>query len=195
MSRRSVAVGGRRFVGDGAVSREQMIPLIVLAVVLPLVLLRNRRPRTLRPQFLWVTPLIVCLAIGLGLWGISQGAGARSPTDPVSILILALGLILGAVAGFWRGKMTTIHKEPDGVFKAQASPAGLILILGLLLTRRAIEPWLEVHAADWGVNPLAILEAFMLFAAAMITVQRAEMFVRARRIRAGQPDAHVEVDA
>lgn len=195
MSPAGATVGGRRVVGDDAVSREQMIPLIVLAVVLPLVLLRNRRPRTLRPQLLWVTPLIVCLAIGFGLWGISQGAGGKSPTDPVSLVILVVGLILGAVAGFWRGKMTTIHKEADGLLKAQASPAGLILIVGLLLARRAIEPWLEVHAADWGVNPLAILEAFMLFAAAMVTAQRAEMFIRARRIRAGQPDAHVEVDA
>lgn len=171
-----------------------MIPLIVLAVVLPLVLLRNRRPRTLRPQFLWVMPLIVTLAIGFGLWGISQSGRGEAPTDPVSIVILALGLILGGLAGFWRGKTTTIHKEPNGVLKAQASPAGLILIIGLLLARRSLEPWLEVHAADWGVNPLAILEAFMLFAAAMVATQRAEMFIRARRIGAGQPDAHLEND-
>ena len=50
------------------------------------------------------------------------------------------------------------------MLKAQASPAGLILIVGLLLARRAIEPWLEVHAADWGVNPLAILDDGNLYA-------------------------------
>lgn len=175
-------------------SREQLIPLIVLAVVFPLILLRNRRPRTLRPQWMWVTPLIVTLAIGFGFWGLSMSGRGASPTDPVSILILAAGLGLGGWAGWWRGKMTTIHKEADGVLKAQASPAGLILIIGLLLARRALEPWLEAHAADWNINPLAVLEAFMLFAAAMVAVQRIEMWIRARRIQAGKADAHVEID-
>ncbi|RZJ23771.1 MAG: DUF1453 domain-containing protein, partial [Brevundimonas sp.] len=47
-------------------TEEQLIPLIAIAVVVPLVLLRNRKPRTLRPEFLWVSPLIVVLAIAGG---------------------------------------------------------------------------------------------------------------------------------
>ena len=189
-----MGVGGRPGLGDRHVTQEQLIPLIILAAVFPLILLRNRRPRTLRPQWMWVTPLIVTLAIGFGFWGLSMSGRGDAPTDPVSLLILTVGLGLGAWAGWWRGKMTTIHKEPDGTLKAQASPAGLILILGLLLARRAIEPWLEVHAAEWNINPLAVIEAFMLFAAGMVAVQRIEMWIRARRIQAGQPDAHVELD-
>lgn len=176
-------------------SQEQLIPLIVIAVVIPLVLLRNRRPRTLRPEFLWVSPLIVMLAIGAGLWGISAGGQGPLPADPLSLVIIAVGIALGAAFGWQRGRMTTIHKDADGVLKAQASPIGLLIIIAVLVARRALEPWLEAHAADWHVNPLAIIEAFMLFAAAMVVAQRVEMFIRARNIRHGGTDAHVEVEA
>jgi hypothetical protein len=177
------------------VSQEQLIPLIAIAVVIPLVLLRNRRPRTLRPEFLWVSPLIVVLAIGGGLFAINASGKGALPADPLSLVILAVGIALGAAFGWQRGRMTTIHKEADGVLKAQASPIGLIIVIGVLLARRALQPWLEAHAADWHVNPLAIIEAFMLFAAAMVVAQRVEMFIRARNIRHGGTDAHVEVEA
>lgn len=176
-------------------SQEQLIPLIVIAVVIPLVLLRNRRPRTLRPEFLWVSPLIIVLIIGGGLFAINASGKGALPVDPLSLLILAVGLGLGAAFGWQRGKMTTIHKEPDGTLKAQASPIGLIIVIGVLVARRALEPWLEAHAAEWHVNPLAIIEAFMLFAAGMVVTQRVEMFIRARNIRHGGTDAHVEVEA
>lgn len=176
-------------------SQEQLIPLIVIAVVIPLVLLRNRRPRTLRPEFLWVSPLIVVLAIGAGLWGISASGQGPLPADPLSLVIIAVGVALGAAFGWQRGRMTTIHKEADGTLKAQASPIGLLIIIAVLVARRALEPWLEAHAADWHVNPLAVIEAFMLFAAAMVVAQRVEMFIRARNIRHGGTDAHVEVEA
>lgn len=176
-------------------TQQQLIPLIAIAVIIPLVLLRNRRPRTLRPQFLWVMPLIVVALIGSGIWAMSLGGRGHAPTEPLSLLILAVGLALGCAFGWQRGKMTTIYKEPDGTLKAQASPIGIVIIVAVLVARRALEPWLEAHAADWHVNPNAILEAFMLFAAGMVVVQRIEMWIRAKRIAQGEPDAHVEVEA
>lgn len=176
-------------------TEEQLIPLIAIAVVVPLVLLRNRKPRTLRPEFLWVSPLIVVLAIAGGFWGISAAGQGPAPVEPLSLLILAVGLGLGVAFGWQRGKMTTIHKEPDGTLKAQASPIGLIIIIAVLVARRFLEGWLETHAAEWHVNPLAIIEAFMLFAAGMVVAQRVEMFIRARNIRQGGTDDHVEVEA
>lgn len=176
-------------------TQEQLIPLIAIAVVIPLVLLRNRRPRTLRPQFMWVAPLLVVAAISFGIWGMSMSGRGHAPVEPLSLLILAVGLALGCAFGWQRGKMTTIFKEPDGTLKAQASPIGLVIIIAILIARRALEPWLEAHAADWNVNPLAILEAFMLFAAGMVVVQRIEMWIRARNIQKGGADAHVELEA
>lgn len=174
---------------------QQLVPLIAIAVVILLVVLRNRRPRTLRPEFMWVMPLIVVAAIGFGLWGISQTSNGAAPVEPLSLLILAVGLGLGCAFGWQRGKMITIYKEPDGTLKAQASPIGILIVVGVLIVRRLSQGYLEDHAADWHVNPLAVLEAFMLFAAGMVVFQRIEMWIRANRIRHGGTDAHVEVDA
>jgi len=174
-------------------SPEQYAPLIAIAVAVPIMLLRNRRPRTLKPQWMWVMPLLIVLLIGLGIWGSAQAPGvSHRPFGPLDYVVLALGLILGTVTGWWRGKMTTIERHADGTLKAQASPIGLVLILALMLGRRALAAWLEPHAADFGLNVLAVADAFLLFVAAMIVVQRLEMWIRARRILAGQSDDHVE---
>ena len=175
-------------------TNQQLIPLIVVALVLPLVLLRNRRPRTLHPNRMWIMPLIIVLMIGFGLWATMTYGPNGTPPAPLDAggwAILAIGFLLGAVAGWWRGKMVVIHKDADGALKAQASPIGLILIVLLLLGRQALRPWLDSHAAGWHVNPLALQDAFMLFAVGLVVVQRVEMWIRARRILAGGSDDHL----
>lgn len=171
---------------------QQLAPLIAIGVAAPLILLRNRRARTLRPQFLWVMPLLITALIGFGLWGMSMSPGAQPPFGPLSWAVLALGAVLGALFGWQRGRMTTIEKRADGTLAAQASPLGVLIIIAVLAGRQAMRPWVESHAGDWHVSPLAIQDAFLLFAWAMVVTQRVEMFIRARRIQAGGPDAHLE---
>ncbi|HYC67332.1 CcdC protein domain-containing protein [Brevundimonas sp.] len=174
-------------------STQQLIPLIAVLIALPLILLRNRRPRTLRPQWLWVMPAVIVVLMGFALWGTSMDPDVpHAAFDALAWAVLAIGLLLGGVFGWWRGRMTTIEKHADGALKAQASPLGLILIIAVMVGRRALTAFLEPHAADYGLNPLAIADAFLLFVVGMIVVQRIEMFIRARRILAGGTDAHVE---
>lgn len=170
---------------------QQLIPLIVIAIMLPVILLKNRKPRTLRPQWMWVLPLLITLLIGFGLWVMSRIDPAHAVFSPLDWLVMTLALVLGSVLGWQRGRMTTIMREPDGVLKAQASPIGLILLVGLVVARQAVRPWLETHAGDWHVSPVAIQDAFLLFALGLVVVQRIEMWIRARRILAGGGDAHV----
>ena len=173
-------------------SPQQLIPLIAILIALPLILLRNRRPRVLRPQWLWVMPTLIVLLMGLALWGTSMDPDMpRIAFDALAWAILAVGLVLGGVFGWWRGRMTTIEKHADGTLRAQASPLGLILIVAVMLGRRALTAFLEPHAAEYGLNPLSIADAFLLFVVGMIVVQRIEMFIRARRIQSGGSDAHV----
>jgi hypothetical protein len=91
--------------------------------------------------------------------------------------------------------MTTIEKHADGTLTAQASPIGLILIIAVMLGRRGLSAFLEPHAAEWGLNALAITDAFLLFVVGMIVMQRVDMFIRARRIQAGAGDSHVNMVA
>ena len=171
-------------------------PLIGIGVALIIILLRNRRPRTLRPKWMWVAPVLVVVGIGFGLWGMAQAPGvSHAPFGPGAWAILAIGLLLGGVAGWWRGKTVTIEMEPDGSLKAQASPLGLILVVGLLVSRSALRPLLETHAAGWHMNALAIQDAFLLFGVGLVVMQRAEMYIRARRVLAGGTDSHIQTAA
>lgn len=173
-------------------SPETYGPLIGVGVALVVILLRNRKPRPLHVRWMWVRPAIIVPLIGLGLWASAAAPGApHIRWSVVSVLILLAGLGLGVLAGWNRGKSITIERHADGSLKAQASPLGLILIVVLLLGRRLLAAWLEPHAGDWGVDPVAVADAFLLFAAAMIVTQSLEMFIRARRIQKGEPDAHV----
>lgn len=175
---------------------EQYIPLLVILVMLPVIVMRNRRARTLRPRWMWVVPLLMIVLMGFAIWGTSFQPGLdQAPFDALAWVVLIVGGLLGVVAGWWRGRMTTIEKHPDGTLRAQASPVGLILIVALLFGRRALGAWLEPHAASLGLNPLAVADAFLVFVAAMIVVQRLEMFIRARRVMAGHTDAHVQATA
>ena len=45
------------------------------------------------------------------------------------------------------------------------------------------------------LNGLAIMDAFLLFVVGMIVMQRVEMFIRARKVRAGGAVSHVEAVA
>lgn len=171
---------------------QTLAPLIGIAIALPIILLRNRKPRTLRPQWMWVAPVLICLLLAFAIWGMSMQPGAEHAAfGPLDWTVLLLGGLLGAVAGWWRGRMTNIERDADGTLKAQASPIGLVLIVALLLARRALSAWLEPHAASLGLNVLAVTDGFLLFVAAMVVVQRIEMFLRARALqgRAGPPDA------
>jgi hypothetical protein len=182
--------------GENDVPPEKLIPLLVFPVVLILVLLKNRRKRPLKPQFLWVMPAIVVPLIGLGIWGSAYSPRAvHTPFGPDAWAVLAVGAVLGGLAGWYRGKTVTIEKEPDGSLMAQASPLGLILLVALFAGRAALRDLIQGHAAEWHLNAMAVTDAFLVFAMGLIVMQRVEMYIRARRVLAGGTDSHVEVVA
>ena len=111
------------------------------------------------------------------------------------LAVLAVGGVLGGIAGWYRGKTVTIEKEPNGVLMAQASPLGLILLVALFAGRSLLRDLIEGHAAQWHLNAMAVTDAFLVFAMALIVMQRVEMYIRARRVQAGRLDDHVEVVA
>lgn len=175
---------------------EKLIPLAIIPIMLVIMLFKNRRKRVLRPHLLWVMPAIVVPLIALGLWGAAQTPHvAHGPFGPAAWAVLAIGGVLGGVAGWYRGKTVTIEKEPDGSLMAQASPLGLILLVVLFAGRSLLRDLIESHAADWHLNALAVTDAFLVFAMGLIVLQRVEIYIRARRIQAGRLDSHVEVVA
>ena len=142
-------------------SPETYAPLIALAIALPLLILRNRRPRTLHLKWMWVLPALIVPLMGLALWGMSMDPTIEhAPFDALSWVILAVGLVLGGVAGWYRGRGVTIERHPDGVLKAQASPIGMILIIALLI--------IMLHSiVDYPLRTETMAVLFALFAAVL----------------------------
>ncbi|MNN47672.1 hypothetical protein D3C81_1621030 [compost metagenome] len=79
--------------------------------------------------------------------------------------------------------------------KAQASPLGLILVIGLFAARAGLREVMQVNGAAWHLDAVVVTDAFMIFALGLIITQRVEMYIRARRVLAGGTDSHVEVAA
>ena len=60
---------------------QQLSPLLVAAVVLPLLILKNRKARTLHPSRLWILPTLITALILFGVWGLwmsESEAGTRA---------------------------------------------------------------------------------------------------------------------
>jgi hypothetical protein len=167
-------------------------PFGLLVLLVAFVLWRNRRPRRLRINRLWIIPTLVTLGVGVGV------ALGRPPIGYhwVDIALSLLAVALGLAAGWRRGKFMRIAVDPDtSTVTAHASPAGVLFILGLLAVRRALQFEVETGAIPLPFKPAALIEPLLYFAAATVVAQRLEMWLRARRLLAEAPAGRVEPSA
>jgi hypothetical protein len=153
--------------------------LVPMAVVLAVVLLRNRRPRRLQIEQLWVTPAIYLVLL------VSVLAAAPPPVTPLSIAILAASFVLGAALGWQRGRLTQVNIHPETHdLTSRASPIGIVFIFAILVVRYAARDLLAGNAALLHLPIVAITDGFIVLAVAMMSVQRLEVWQRATRMLA-----------
>ena len=158
----------------GGAQLSGLILTLLIAVVL--IALRNRRPRRLRLEAMWVRPVIF-----LALIILTFGATATR-TDALSLAIMGLALLLGIAAGWMRGSLMKIEVHPETYdITSRASPAGMLFILAVLGVRIFIRSS-AMQTSVAGVTAAVIADALILFAAAMMITQGVEMFLRARRL-------------
>lgn len=163
---------------------QTWLPVVITLPILLLVLLRNRRPRTLRIERLWIIPLLVTVGVGMGVYFGRPDVGF----GPVDLALSAAGVALGAAAGWWRGKSMRISADQaTRTLTVQASPFGLIFIFLLLIVRRFLDYEAHTGAVPLPFKPAALIDPLLFFAVAMVVAQRMEMWIRARRLLAGTP--------
>ncbi len=153
--------------------------LIGLAVLVPILLLRNARPRKLRVDLLWIRPAIWAVIAALSF---SQ---APPPLSAEAVAILAASLAAGAVLGWQRGRMMRIEVDPaTHQMTLRASPAAMIFIVVLMVLRVSLR---DVAVQNLGRThlPITILvDALILFSLGLMLTQSAEMWIRGRRLLA-----------
>src|SRR5580693_2861559 len=104
--------------------------VITIVIVLGLIAWRNRKPRPLRIERLWVRPVIFAVVIGATL--------SASPLifNLESVAIFVLSLVIGAGLGWQRGRLMRIdvHPETHDV-TSSVSPLGMLFIAAILALR------------------------------------------------------------
>lgn len=154
----------------------QVLPYLVPLLILVLVMRRSLRERRLKVERLWVLPVVLLLVGGLAVYN-------APPRTPAAIGAVAGALVLGAAAGWWRGRLTRITVDPDThLLTSKTSPLGVLLITGLYVVRYVARMYAQQHPAALPADATAVTDGLMVFAIVMMAVQRLEMWLRSQRL-------------
>lgn len=162
--------------GAGSSPLSYLAPIGLAALV---IILRNRRPRRLRIETLWVLPAIYLALLASSL------AAAPPPVTPVGVGLLLLGFLIGAALGWQRGRLTKIDIHPETHdLASRQSAIGLVFIFAILAIRYGARDLLAQNAGALHIPVAAALDAFFALAIAMLSVQRLELWLRATKMLA-----------
>lgn len=151
---------------------------LVLGVALVVITLRLRRmsqERPLKIEHLWIVPGIYALIAAMLYW--------RFPPHGMTILWCAIALAVGGAAGWQRGRMMRISVDPEThAIRQKASPAAMLFLLGIIGVRYATQTAARMGGAAWHVDVMTVTDVLIAFALGLLTMQRVEMYLRAKRL-------------
>ncbi len=165
---------------DQSGGAAQLAPvLIALAVVVPILLLRNSRPRTLKVERLWLRPLLYILILGVPV--------IQQPIDlsPLVIALFVVAAAIGGLLGWLRGRMIQIEVHPEThAMTTRVSAAGIVFILALFGVRYVLRDAAYANILGLGLSYAAVMDALALLTIAIFVAQAVEMTLRANRLLA-----------
>jgi hypothetical protein len=148
------------------------IAAVVIVIVLAIRLKRAGVARPLKIGRLWIVPAI--------FGALTVFVFAQAPPEGLGWLICAAALALGAAAGWQRGRMMHIEVDPDTrALKGKQSPLAVLFILVLIVARSALRAVLQTTGA---ISVTTLTDALIAFALGLLTMQRLEMYLRAKRL-------------
>lgn len=152
-------------------------PLLTLLAVLAWRLRRRGRERVLGARFLWLAPALYLLVIAFVL--------SRHPPGAMGWNMLAAGLLVGALAGWWRGRLFILRfDEESGTLLLRRSRWAVTMLVSLVALRFLANLWLGPAARD---SQALLVTDFMLgLVFGLIGVTRIEIGFRARALLAAQ---------
>ena len=152
------------------------LPFVIIAVVIAFRLRTMSRERPLKLGTLWIIPAVYLLLTAWILFAL--------PPTGLGWGLLAVGLIIGSVLGWHRGKLIHIDLNPEtGDLRQKASPLAMILLLALIVLKlgaRAI--FGETAAGHPASGAMLLTDAFIGFALGLLSATRLELYLRAQRL-------------
>lgn len=150
--------------------------ILVFAIVGVVLFFRLRslsRERPLKLAQLWIVPGIYALLAGFMFWSF--------PPKGMGIAYCAVAFLIGAALGWQRGTMMRIVVDPETQTLSQkASPMAMLFLLGLIVLRTGAR-----EAAIFGgfnVDLMLVTDLLLALALGLLTLQRVEMYLRAKRL-------------
>ena len=155
-----------------------LVPFVIIAVVLALRLRSMSRERPLKVATLWVVPVVYVLLVGWMLFALPPTVAGWS--------LVAVGVLIGAVLGWHRGKMISIERNAEtGELRQKASPVAMLLLVALIVLKMGARAIFGENAATQpGSNAMLMTDAFIGFALGLLSATRLELYLRAKRLLA-----------
>jgi len=148
---------------------------ITIGIIVVIIALRMRRMGRMRPlklETLWVVP-VMYLVVAVLMF-------VQLPPTGWAVIACVVGLLIGAAVGWQRGKMMHIHVDPaTHALNQKASPAAMFFLIALIIVRTGAR---SILGQESGVSPAMLTDPLIAFALGMFTLQRVEMYLRARRL-------------
>lgn len=158
-------------------AQQQWISFAIMAGVIVIVMtLRLRRMNRMRPlklEQLWIIPVLYLVIAALMFVAL--------PPSGLGWLYSGLALAVGAAVGWQRGKMMRISVDPEThALNQKASPAAVIFLVVLILVRSGAR--MAMQGGGTQISPAMLTDPLIAFALGMFTLQRIEMYLRAKRL-------------
>jgi hypothetical protein len=154
------------------------IMAIVLSVVLLIRFRRMNQTRPLKVERLWIVPALYLV--------VTIVAFVATPPDAAGWLFCVVAFALGAALGWQRGRLMRIDVDPQShkVTMVQ-SPAAFLFIVVLIAIRSGMRSAAQNDVVGFlHMSPATLTDILVAFALGLLSVQRLEMFLRARRLLA-----------
>lgn len=140
------------------------------------------RPQPLKLGLLWVRPVLLLVACAAVLLLPQPGVAPRI-LAAADWALLAAAALVGMAGGWQLGRTMAIEVHPEkGTLMVRNSPMGLLVLVALVVLRVGLRTGVKMEATAWHLDAALIVDALIVFTAALFTVRSLEMFLRARRI-------------
>ena len=148
------------------------VTVAFIAIVVAFRMRRMGKMRPLKLGSLWIVPAAYLAVAALMYWEL----------PPMGWVAIASGaaLLIGAAVGWQRGKMMSIHVDPEThALNQKASSAAMIFLVALIIVRAGAR---SILGETGSVSPAMLTDPLIAFALGMFSLTRVEMYRRAKRL-------------